>query len=209
MKLLVADLDGTLIDAFAPIVYALNAVLVWLGKPPMRYEAVVRHTGLGSGSIKRLFGEREAEALARFYALHDLYPEPARALPGAEALLACARQLGMRVAVVTNKAQARAEAQLARVGLDRFVDAVLGLGSTARAKPAPDPVLAACARLQVPPSETIVVGDGLADMQAARAAGAGWAVGIAGAFTPQELYEAGADAVARDAREVAAWLKAR
>lgn len=87
---------------------------------------------------------------------------------GAEALLAALAARGIRCAVVTRNAASHAAITLRRLGFDM---PVLVARDHARPKPAPDPVLLACARLEVAPSAAWFVGDGRDDILAGRAAG--------------------------------------
>jgi phosphoglycolate phosphatase len=84
-----------------------------------------------------------------------------RALHGARLPLAC----------ITNKAERFTVDLLKRTGLDGFFDVIVCGDTVTRKKPDPEPVLAACARLGVQPSEAVMIGDSANDVQAARAAG--------------------------------------
>src|SRR5258708_4030267 len=75
------------------------------------------------------------------------------------------------IAVVTNKQHRLAGALLKRLGLEAWVDVVVGGDTCARRKPDPQPLFFACESLQVPPSESLMVGDSVNDVLAARAAG--------------------------------------
>jgi len=58
-----------------------------------------------------------------------------------------------------------------RFGLDRWIDAAVGLLDVARPKPHPDVIETCLARLGVPPGAAVYVGDAESDLAAARAAG--------------------------------------
>jgi phosphoglycolate phosphatase len=73
--------------------------------------------------------------------------------------------------VVTNKQFRFADALLRRLGLSVWVDLVIGGDTCERRKPDPQPLLFACESLQVPPSGSLMVGDSVNDVEAARAAG--------------------------------------
>lgn len=205
---LLVDLDGTLIDGFAPIVAGVQAALAAIGRDPLSPAEIRRRTGAGGGQIRALFGERAEEALQVFYRVHDAHLLDVQAQPGAEALLAAARGWGLRIAVVTNKAEPRARRQLAHLGLDALVDAVVGLAPGRRQKPDPHTLLLACARLRTTPAAAIMLGDGPADMQAACRAGC-TALGLVGDHTEAELRQAGATACVHDLLEAKRWLAAR
>jgi phosphoglycolate phosphatase len=90
--------------------------------------------------------------------------------PGAVESLRAVREAGLRTAVVTNKQRRFADSALARLGLARWVDIVVGGDSCVRRKPDPQPLLFACESLGLPPIESLMVGDSVNDVQAARAA---------------------------------------
>jgi HAD superfamily hydrolase (TIGR01509 family) len=91
--------------------------------------------------------------------------------PGLRALLAWLAGSGIPRAVATSTRRARAQAKLARTGLDVHFDALVGGDEVARGKPAPDIYLEAAARLRVVPAECVALEDSEPGMQAALAAG--------------------------------------
>jgi phosphoglycolate phosphatase len=82
----------------------------------------------------------------------------------------------MPLVVVTNKPTALAQAVLAAARLLPHVCAVFGADAPGQRKPAPHLLLAAARRLGVVPERLLMVGDGPADVCAARAAGCGAAL---------------------------------
>ncbi|MDQ6982072.1 MAG: HAD hydrolase-like protein, partial [Mariprofundus sp.] len=87
IKGVLLDMDGTIVDAFPPIIRALNQTFIEFGLPQMSPEEVKRHTGKGDCSMKALFGDRREEAVARFLEIHDEdYLEKIKPLTGAETL---------------------------------------------------------------------------------------------------------------------------
>jgi phosphoglycolate phosphatase len=178
------DLDGTLLDTAADITLALSRALAEQGLKRLT-ETEVR-TLIGRGVpvlIQRVAarlaaaGERPdgAALLASFQRhyerIHQLDELRTRAYPGVAAGLAQLHDLGLRLAVVTNKPQPAAVAVLARCDLARWIEVVIGGDSGVLPKPHPQPLLAACERLEVAPAAALMVGDSLIDVQAARAAG--------------------------------------
>jgi phosphoglycolate phosphatase len=178
------DLDGTLLDTAADIAVALNRATAEYGWGPLS-ENDVRHM-VGRGSPVLI--ERAAVALGhapdaaaraalveRFFhhygALQEFDEYAARPYPGAAQSLRRLHEAGLRTAVVTNKQQRFAEGLLKRLRLSGDIDLVVGGDACERRKPDPQPLLFACQSLQVPASRTLMVGDSINDVQAARAAG--------------------------------------
>jgi phosphoglycolate phosphatase len=177
------DLDGTLLDTVADIALALNRTLLEQGCQPLP-ESEVRHlVGRGSpilieralGLQGRVFPEKSlagmVERFFHFYGeLEESNEDRALPYPGAVESLRILREAGVRTAVVTNKQRRFSDSLLARLGLARWVDIVVGGDSCARRKPDPLPLLFACESLGVPPAKALMVGDSVNDVQAARAA---------------------------------------
>ncbi len=178
------DLDGTLLDTVADIALALNRTMLEYGFEPLAEDDVRRMIGRGSPVlIERAAAEQDRvidaaarEAMVeRFFhhygELEELNEDSASPYAGAAESLRTLHDAGLRTAVVTNKQHRFAASLLARLGLSGWVDVVVGGDTCARRKPDPQPLLFACESLQVPPSQSLMVGDSVNDVQAARAAG--------------------------------------
>jgi phosphoglycolate phosphatase len=178
------DLDGTLLDTVADIALALNRTLRDYGGEPLAEGDVRRMIGRGSPILieraaaaqgRRMDGAARAAMLERFFhhygELEKSNEDRARPYPGAAESLQAVHGAGLRTAVVTNKQHRFADALLERLGLSGWVDVVVGGDTCVRRKPDPQPLLFACESLQVPVLESLMVGDSVNDVQAARAAG--------------------------------------
>lgn len=201
------DMDGTLVDAFPPIIRALNQTFREFGLPEMTPQEIKRHTGRGDCSMKALFGDRREAAAARFLEIHDEdYLEHITPLAGAEPLLQWLTDARIPTAIVTSKSQQRAEAQLDLLAWRHHFTAIIGNIAGRPEKPDPAPLLLACEALQLEPAQCVMIGDGVADMKAARRAGTA-AVGICDGFSADELRQAGAEHTFTTLTEVHQWLK--
>jgi phosphoglycolate phosphatase len=178
------DLDGTLLDTVADIALALNRTMLDYGCKPLPEDDVRRMIGRGSPILieraaaaqGRLIDDAvQAAMLERFFhhygELEELNEDRARPYAGAAESLRELHEAGLRIAVVTNKQHRFAAALLERLDLCAWVDVVIGGDTCARRKPDPQPLLFACESLRVPPSASLMVGDSVNDVQAARAAG--------------------------------------
>lgn len=174
------DLDGTLLDTAPDLAEAANAMLAELGLP-QRSEAQIRDF-IGKGIpnlVKRsiTFEEEpdakilaEAEAVfRRHYAAcngHNSRPYPG-VMEGME--LFCA--LGLKLAIITNKAGAFTEPLVAASGLAPYVEFTIAGDTLPRKKPDPLPLQHACQRLGVATGLNLHIGDSHNDYYSARAAG--------------------------------------
>jgi len=122
------------------------------------------------------------------------------AYPGSVRYLQAARSAGLRTAVVsssTNCAEVLAAAGIADL-FETRIDGVTVTTSKLAGKPAPDTYLAAAAELRVPPQEAAVFEDALSGVQAGRAGGFGFVVGVDRVGQAVALRAAGADIVVSD-----------
>lgn len=123
---------------------------------------------------------------------------------GSRRFLVAVREAGYRRAVVS--ASRNCAAVLAAAGLDHLVEVRVDGETAARdglaGKPAPDMFLAAAAALDVPPAEAVVFEDAVAGVEAGRAGGFGWVVGVDRAGHAAELRRRGADVVVGDLAEL-------
>ena len=203
------DMDGTIVDAFPPIIRALNQTFAEFGLPQMTPQEVKRHTGRGDCSMISLFGERREEAGVRFLEIHDEdYLQHITPLAGAEKLLLWLQEKNIPCAIVTSKSQKRAEAQLDVLGWTALIQSVIGKIDGRPEKPDPTPVLLACEALNVTPQQTVMIGDGIADMKSATRAGS-LALGLYDSFSVEELNQAGATHCFNSLTEVHTWLSGR
>ena len=177
------DLDGTLLDTAADIALALNRTLAEYGWSSAPENDVRRMIGRGSPILiqrtaaaqgRTLDDASQAAMVERFFhhygALEETNEFDARPYPGARDCLQLLHEAGLRIGVVTNKQERFARALLARLDLIAWVDLVVGGDSCERRKPDPQPLLFACERLGVSTARTIMVGDSVNDVQAARGA---------------------------------------
>jgi phosphoglycolate phosphatase len=93
-------------------------------------------------------------------------------------LFANIRKQNIKVAIATSDDRGATEAMLHSLGVQGLVNTMVCADDGIRSKPEPDMVTTICARLNVDPSRTIVVGDTVADMQMARSSGAGYTIGV-------------------------------
>jgi len=200
------DLDGTLMDAFAPIIRAMNQTLQEFGLAQLSEIDIRRHTGKGDCSMKALFGEHKEAAVQRFVEIHDEdYLTGINAFAGAEALLDDLQNQGIPTAIVTSKGQHRAEVQIKHLAWSEKLQCIIGKLDGRASKPDPETLLLACDTIGVQAEHSIMLGDGIADMQAAKRAQC-IAVGICTSFSEEELRHAGADYTFPNLIEAHTWL---
>ena len=162
--------------------------------------------------IRLWIGDADAQRFAFWKARMDRAfveegPAAAVPVPGLAETLQVLHGEGRKLAVVTNDLEAAARRTIENFGVAHLFSAFLGYDSVKNPKPAADPVHLACKQLGVEPQDAIVVGDNLHDLEMARSAGAGAAIGVlTGTGGRQELARL-ADAVLASIAELPRWLE--
>jgi len=122
-------------------------------------------------------------------------PVNATPVPGLSETIDTLSGRGLRIGLATSDSEAAAEKTLAILGLRSRFEFVCGYDSGHGHKPGPGMVLGYCKALDLAPSEVVVIGDNLHDLEMGRAAGAGWVVGVLTGTGDARQLEAVADTV--------------
>ena len=204
------DLDGTLLDTLDDIRDSLNHTLRLFGLPEQGREDVRRHLGNGSARLVELSMDggranplypQVLEAYSQWYDAHaNLKTRPYPGMPEAIRQLT---DLGVKVAIVSNKPDAAVQT----LNDSYFrVNVAVGERPGVRRKPAPDAVLAALERLGAAPDRAVYVGDSEVDLMTAGNAGLPCVCVSWGFRDREQLAEAGAACIADDAEALLALL---
>ena len=196
IRLVVFDLDGTLVDSSVDIAESANAMIAEVGGRPLAGDAIVDMVGEGAA---RLVGRalRAASldvdlhvALARFLTLYD-----ARLLAHTapyDGMVDALEEIGAlaSLAVLTNKPAAATDRLLAGLALRPYFRDAIGGDTTWGRKPSPAGLLHLAASAGAQPADTLLVGDSPIDLATARNAGtriclARWGFGYK--FTPADF----------------------
>lgn len=179
-RLIVFDLDGTLVDSRRDIAESANALLETCGGRPLPEERIGQMVGEGAATlVARAFAaaaiECPADALERFLAIYDTrllkYTRPYPQIPEVLEVLGTRTPL----AILTNKPLAATHSILAGLGLARHFDdgAIVGGDGPFPRKPDPGGLRHLVSQAGVPPSAALLVGDSVIDWRAARNASTG------------------------------------
>ena len=182
VRVLVFDLDGTLIDSETDLANSVNATLKHMGREPLPLERVAGYVGQGAARlIEQALGpgataqqcQAGLEHFLAFYREHML--DHTVTYPGVREALAALD--GMAMAVLTNKPVRFSQRILEGLGLARYFRFVYGGNSFETKKPHPAGMHTLLRDFQAEAKQVMIVGDSEVDILTARNAGT-WACGV-------------------------------
>ncbi len=182
IKLLIFDLDGTLLNTSVDITNAINHALKPFGVNPLSVEKIKSMVGSGitklieslipsgknsTDTVSRETKDKTLERFIEHYSTHLL--DNTRPYPGVQNTLS---KLGIyKKAVISNKRESLSREVLEGTGLSGFFSVILGSDSVSEKKPSPVPIIEVLKKIRVSKDETIIIGDSNFDIEAGRAAG--------------------------------------
>jgi phosphoglycolate phosphatase len=200
IKLVIFDLDGTLIDSRLDLVHSVNAALRHIGRESLPDEVIASYVGDGAPILiqRALGGETVDEAVVRqglqfflsYYREHKL--DHTTVYDGIKDALAAVQSASngtsRTMAVLTNKPIVPSRAIVEALGLGRFFSQIYGGNSFASKKPDPEGARRLLEENGLRPEEAAIVGDSHVDVETGRKAGL-WTVGVNYGFAPHTLHE--------------------
>src|SRR5260221_11058138 len=193
IKLVIFDLDGTLIDSRLDLVHSVNAALRHIGRTELPDDVIASYVGDGAPILiqRALGGEAVDEGLIRrglefflaYYREHKL--DHTTVYPGIPEALAAIQDsangfengVPRKMAVLSNKPVNPSRAIIQALGLGQFFSQVYGGNSFTNKKPHPEGALKLLEESGVRPEQAAIVGDSHVDVRTGRNAGL-WTVGV-------------------------------
>jgi len=215
IKLVIFDLDGTLIDSRLDLVHSVNAAIRHIGKPELPEHLIASYVGDGAPALiqRALGGDTVDEALIRkglaffltYYRDHKL--DHTTLYEGIKTALSQVRNSGngvpRKMAVLTNKPVNPSRAIVEALGLKPFFSQVYGGNSFDTKKPDPEGARKLLSESGVRPEQAAIVGDSHTDIETGHNAGL-WTVGVTYGFAPQTLMDARPDVLVDTPAELGA-----
>jgi len=212
IKLVIFDLDGTLVDSRLDLIHSVNAMLRHLGRPELPGDLIASYVGDGAPMlVRRALGDPRDESYVKealeyflaYYRVHKLdhthvYPGIADALAAIQNVNGTSR----RMAVLSNKPVHPSRAIVEAMALGPFFVHVYGGNSFSTKKPDPLGARTLLKETHTRPEETLIVGDSSIDVITGRNAGL-WTCGVTYGFAPHTLCEAPPDVVVDSPSELA------
>jgi phosphoglycolate phosphatase len=209
IKLVIFDLDGTLIDSRLDLVHSVNAALRHIDRPELPDDVIASYVGDGAPVLiqRALGGEATEETLVRkgleyflaYYREHKL--DHTTVYGGVKEALATLQHPRhppsnkgnqRQLAVLTNKPVVPSRAIVEALGLAPFFVQIYGGNSFATKKPDPQGARQLLQEINVQPEETVIVGDSHVDIETGRNASM-WTIGVTYGFAPHTLSAAAPD----------------
>ena len=217
VRLLVFDLDGTLIDSRLDLVHSVNAMLRHIGRPELDGDVIASYVGDGAPVlVRRALSDTDDEELSRsaleyflgYYRLHKLdhttvYEGITEVLAG---LAHSSNGVQRQMAVLSNKPVNPSRLIVQALGLGDFFVSVYGGNSFTTKKPDPLGVRTILQETGVAAEEALMIGDSSVDVLTGRNAGL-WTCGVAYGFAPHTLEEVAPDVVVETPRELGELLR--
>jgi phosphoglycolate phosphatase len=210
MKLVIFDLDGTLIDSRLDLIHSVNAMLRNFDRPELPGEVVASYVGDGAPMlVRRALGDPDDEKFFKqglefflaYYREHKL--DYTHVYPGIPEALKQIQSNGAqrRMAVLSNKPINPTRAIVSALGLADFFVKVYGGNSFDTKKPDPFGVKTLLKETDTEAANAVIVGDSSIDVLTGRNAGIA-TCGVTYGFAPHTLCEAPPDVIVDEPREL-------
>jgi len=212
IKLLIFDLDGTLIDSRLDLIHSVNAMLRHFKRTELPGEVVASYVGDGAPMlVRRALGDPQDETFLQealefflaYYRVHKL--DNTHLYPGvAESLTIISNSDGAarKMAVLSNKPVNPSRAILEALGMAKFFAHIYGGNSFATKKPDPEGARTILRESGAGPAETLLIGDSAIDTTTGRNAGL-WTCGVTYGFAPHTLSLSPPDVMIDSPQELA------
>lgn len=193
IKLVIFDLDGTLINAYPAVSHTFNWTMRKFGYPTQSHVKIKRAVGWGDRQLLAQFiGPKDLDRALRFYRAHhqSALKKGSKLLPGARSLLEYLKREGYSLAVASNRPKKFSLIVLKVLKIRAFFDYILCGDEIDFGKPHPQILKLILKRFQLRPSEAIYVGDMAIDVEAGSRAGIKTVAVLTGSCLRSEIQKA-------------------
>lgn len=192
IKLVIFDLDGTLMDAYPAVEQSVNYTLKKLGYPKRDYDTIRRSVGWGDSRLLRGFiGDVNLVKALAIYRTHHARAlrTGTRLLPGAKKVLKQLKVKGYLLAIASNRPTKFSLIALKYLKIKKYFDYILCADKVKKGKPSPILLRQIVKKFSLKPREAIYVGDMGIDIIAGKRAGIKTIAVLTGSCSRAELRE--------------------
>jgi len=193
VKLVIFDIDGTIVDAYKAIEESLNFTLRKMGYPEVGMTAVRRAVGHGDRNfMERFVAKKDVTEGLKLYRPHHEKSllRYSRVIPGARVLLHRLKRRGYKLAVASNRPPRFSKILLKHLGLLKYFDVVACAKDKTEIKPKPFLIPKILRKLKVSKAEALYIGDMTVDVHAGHNAGVKVIAVLGGSSSESELKRA-------------------
>lgn len=190
IKLVIFDLDGTLIDAYPAITRSFNYVMVKLGYKPINSLTIRKAVGLGDKNLLEPFVKKKDlnKALKTYRRHHAIsLPKYSSVFARVYYVLARLKNKGYKLAVASNRPTRFSWILIKYLKLKKYFDYVFCADKVRRGKPNPEIINRILRKFKIEPFRAIYVGDMAIDVQAGRRAGVRTVIVTTGSSSKKEI----------------------
>ncbi len=190
VKLIIFDLDGTLVDAYQAVASSLNYALKSVGLAKLSREQIKRSVGWGDRNLVRRFvPAAKLEKILTVYRKHhrQALKKGTKFLPGVKRILFGLKKQGYKLAIASNRPSPFVHIILKYLKADQVFDYVLGGDQVKAPKPAPEMLKRILKRFSLKPSQVLYVADMTIDVETAHRAGVKSIIVLTGSSRKNEI----------------------
>ena len=190
LKLIIFDLDGTLMNAYKAVELSLNFTLCSLGLPIQNKDTIRRSVGWGDRNLlQRFLPPSNIEKALRIYRRHhsQALKVGTKFLPGAKALLEKLFRDNYLLAVASNRPTKFSLIALNHLKIRKYFDYILCADKLKQGKPHPEILKQILQKLNVSLDESLYVGDMTIDVETGNNAGVKTVAVLTGSSSIQEI----------------------
>jgi phosphoglycolate phosphatase len=190
IKLIIFDLDGTLLDAYGAIIESFNYTMRRIQAPKRDSLTIRRAVGWGDENLLKPFVKKgDLKKALKIYRAHHKHSliKHAHLFPGAERLLKSLEAKGYKLAVASNRPTKFSHILIRHLKIGRYFDYLLCADKLKQGKPHPEILNTIRKKFSCKNSQTLYVGDMSIDAEAGRRARIKTIVVTTGSSTPKEL----------------------
>jgi len=201
IKLVIFDIDGTLVDAYSAIEKSVNYAMKRMGYPLRDYMTIRRVVGGGDEKLLEQFVNIKDlnKALFLYHSHHKVaLPKYSILMPNVRCVLRYLKGKNYKLAIASNRPTKFAQILIHHLNIAQYFNYVLCADKLRFNKPNPEILLKIMQRLHVKRTQTLYVGDMITDAHAGKRAGVKTIIVTTGSSTISEIRKASPQRIIRN-----------